>query len=121
MCRPRLVADRVGSGRAPFGHPALRSRRSPTVAAAAPKAAPRSRAPGRLPRRSPEEIAKTLEQVVAAVKKNPEGLRAEQIRQALGLQAKEMPRILKEGLVKKMLKSKGQKRATTYSLGRESC
>jgi hypothetical protein len=100
----------------PSGPPRSNGRlqRSSTVAAAAPKAATRSRAIGRLHRRSPEEIAKTLEQVVAAVKKNPEGLRAEQIRQALGLQAKEMPRILKEGLVKKMLKSKGQKRATTY-------
>jgi hypothetical protein len=28
---------------------------------------------------------------------------------------KEMPRVLHEGLTKKALKSKGQKRATTYS------
>ena len=91
-----------------------RSQQSPTVAPAASKGATRTRATGRLHRRSPEEIAKTLEQVVAAVKKAPEGLRAEQIRQELGLQAKEMPRILKEGLAKKLFKSKGQKRATTY-------
>jgi hypothetical protein len=31
------------------------------------------------------------------------------------MQPKEMPRVLKEGLVKKALKSKGQKRSTTYS------
>jgi hypothetical protein len=31
------------------------------------------------------------------------------------MESKEMPRILKEGLAKKKLKSKGQKRATTYS------
>jgi hypothetical protein len=41
-------------------------------------------------------------------------MRAEQIRSTLGLQAKEMPRILKEGLSTKKLTSKGQKRATTY-------
>lgn len=70
---------------------------------------------GRLKRRSPEDIAKALDQVVALVKKNKTGLRAEQIRQQLGLQSKEMPRVLKEGIANKQLKSKGQKRATTYS------
>jgi hypothetical protein len=48
------------------------------------------------------------------VKKSPEGLRAEQIRTALSLQAKEMPRVLKEGVSTKKLRIKGQKRATTY-------
>jgi hypothetical protein len=48
------------------------------------------------------------------VKKHKEGLRAEQIREELGLQAKELPRVLKEGLSSRKLKSKGQKRATTY-------
>jgi hypothetical protein len=70
---------------------------------------------GRLRRRTPEEIAKTLESVIALVKKSKGGLRAEQIRKQLGLQSKEMPRILKEGLAKKKLKAKGQKRATAYS------
>ena len=70
--------------------------------------------PGRLKRRSPGDIAKGLDQMVALLKKNRGGLRAEQIREQLGMQAKEMPRILKEGLHKKVLKSKGQKRATTY-------
>jgi hypothetical protein len=53
--------------------------------------------------------------VVSLVKRNKAGLRAEQIHNELGLQAKEMPRILREGLEEKALKSKGQKRATTYS------
>jgi len=69
---------------------------------------------GRLARRSAEDIAKMLDQVLAVVKKHKDGLRAEQIRAELRLQAKEMPRILKEGLGKKKLKAKGQKRATTY-------
>lgn len=41
--------------------------------------------------------------------------RAEQIRAALKMESKEMPRVLKEGLAKKKLKAKGQKRATTYT------
>jgi hypothetical protein len=91
-----------------------RSNRASVVAAAAPAAKKPSRSSGRLHRRSPEEIAAALGQVVSLVKKHKEGLRAEQIRAELRLQAKEMPRILKEGLDKRALKSKGQKRATTY-------
>jgi hypothetical protein len=53
--------------------------------------------------------------VVALVKKNKNGLRAEAIRTSLGMASKEMPRVLKEGLAKKKLKAKGQKRATTYT------
>jgi hypothetical protein len=80
-------------------------------------AAPRARVgrkSGRLPRRSADDIAKTLERVVSLVKRHKQGMRAEQIRTQLRMQAKEMPRVLKEGLSKRMLKSKGQKRATTY-------
>ncbi len=77
----------------------------------------RARRAGRLKRRSPEDIAKALDQVVALVKSSKTGLRAEQIRQKLKMQSKEMPRVLKEGLAKKELKSKGQKRATTYTAG----
>jgi hypothetical protein len=91
----------VGDGRS-----ALRANGSPT---------PRSkRSSGRLPRRSAEDIARLLEQVVSVVKKHGDGLRAEQIRDELGLQPREMPRVLKEGLSTKKLKTKGQKRATTY-------
>jgi hypothetical protein len=70
---------------------------------------------GRLPRRSAEEIASALDKVVGLVKKHKDGLRAEEIRITLGMQAKEIPRVLKEGLATKKLKCKGQKRATTYS------
>jgi energy-converting hydrogenase A subunit M len=68
-----------------------------------------------LKRRSPEQIANALGDVVSLLKKTKGGLRAEQIREALKLQSKEMPRVLKEGLTKKKLRSKGQKRATTYT------
>jgi hypothetical protein len=70
---------------------------------------------GRLPRRSADEIAATLNKIVLLVKTHKGGLRAEEIRTKLGMQAKEMPRILKEGIAKKKLASKGQKRATTYT------
>jgi Fic family protein len=68
-------------------------------------------------RRSPAEILRALARVVALVKASKAGLRAEQIRAQLDMEAKEMPRVLKEGLAKKALKSKGQKRATTYTAG----
>ena len=59
----------------------------------APKAAPArpaARSGGRLPRRSAEDIAGALESVVALVKKHKDGMRAEEIRKELGMQAKEI-------------------------------
>ena len=53
--------------------------------------------------------------MIALLKGKKDGLRAEQIRAALKMQSKEMPRVLREGLAKKKLKAKGQKRATTYT------
>src|SRR5258708_85163 len=70
--------------------------RPKAIPEAAAKPAPVTRS-GRLKRRSPEDVAKALDQVVTLVKKHKEGLRAEEIRSRLGMQAKEMPRILKEG------------------------
>jgi hypothetical protein len=70
---------------------------------------------GRLPRRSPEEIQKTLGSIVTLLKAKKAGLRSEQIRDALELDKRELPRVLGEGLKTKKLKSKGQKRATIYS------
>jgi hypothetical protein len=67
----------------------------------------------RLARRTPEDIAKTLGLVVAAVKAKP--MRAEEIGKFLKLDKRELPRVLKQGLAAKKLRSKGQKRATTYS------
>ena len=81
---------------------------------AAGKASRPSRSTGRLPRRSADDIAKTVSQIAALLKKHKGGLRAEQIRAALGLQPKEMPRPLSEGVKARAFKKKGQKRATTY-------
>ncbi len=76
---------------------------------------PRARSSRRLARRSPEQIAKALERVIALVKTRKGGLRSEQIREELGLDKREVPRVLQEGLAKKKLKSRGRKRATTYT------
>jgi|HubBroStandDraft_6_1064221.scaffolds.fasta_scaffold145625_2 hypothetical protein len=103
-----LLADSGSGARRGPGRPPKSS------AAPAAPAATRARKSGRLARRSPEQIAKALDQVVALVKGKKDGLRAEQIRDALKMQSKELPRVLQEGLAKKKLKSKGQKRATTY-------
>jgi len=71
---------------------------------------------GRLARRSPEEIARTLDKIHGLLKGKKAGMRSEEIRDALKLDVREMPRVLKEGLAKKKLKSRGQKRATTYTV-----
>jgi hypothetical protein len=91
-------------------------RGKPRQTEAAPRAQAKTArsAPGRLPRRSADDIATELDKIVALVQKQKDGLRAEQIRTELGMQAKELPRVLKEGLSSKRLRSKGQKRATTY-------
>jgi hypothetical protein len=98
------AAATVGNGRP---HAPLAKRALATL----PKSA---RSSGRLRRRSAEAIQAMLNKIVLLVKTHKEGMRAEEIRSKLGMQAKEMPRILKEGISKKKLSSKGQKRATTY-------
>lgn len=89
-------------------------------AAAAPKAvaAPKAKktATGRLARRSIEDIGSVVESIVALLQSHPDGLRAEQIRGALGLEAKELPRPLADGVAAGTLTKTGQKRATTYFL-----
>ena len=101
---------------------APRAQKAPRAAKAAskgPKAKPAKKAAkstsGRLARRTPEEIAAAVGKVVTALKKAPEGLRAEDIRAATGLETKEMPRVLKQGVADKAFKIiGGQKRSTTY-------
>ena len=105
------------SGGVPRRGPGRPRGSSTTKAAPAPArtSAPARRARGRLPRRSPADIAKALGTIVALLKGKKAGLRSEQIRDALKLDKRELPRVLGEGLKTKKLKSKGQKRATVYS------
>lgn len=84
------------------------------AAGAAPSPTRASDGGGRLGRRSIEDIGKVVEDIVALLQKNPDGLRAEQIRSSLGVQAKELPRPLADGLADGRLEKSGQKRATTY-------
>ncbi|HVH42299.1 MAG TPA: hypothetical protein VM925_08140 [Labilithrix sp.] len=72
---------------------------------------------GRLGRRSTTEIGRMVDNIVTLLQKSPEGLRAEQIREALGVQAKELPRPLADGLTEGRISKTGQKRATTYFAG----
>jgi hypothetical protein len=94
---------------------ATKASTAPAAKAAGGVAKPARKTSGRLARRSPAEIAEALSNIVDLVRSVKGGLRAEQIRARLGMESKEMPRVLKEGLAKKALKSKGQKRSTTYT------
>jgi hypothetical protein len=68
----------------------------------------------RLRRRSVGDINAVVQKIVALLKANKKGLRAEEIRVKLGLDRREIPRPLAEALSKKLVSKKGKKRATTY-------
>jgi hypothetical protein len=80
-------------------------------------AASKKTASGRLARRSAEDIGSVVDSIVSLLEQHSEGLRAEQIRGALGLDAKELPRPLADGLAAGTITKTGQKRATTYFAG----
>ncbi len=96
--------------RARAGRPAKGTRAAPQGAATSRKTGKG----GRLMRRSPEAITKEVDRIVALLRGKKDGLRAEQIQAALKLRRKELPKPLAEGLAKKRLKRKGEKRATVY-------
>jgi|HubBroStandDraft_6_1064221.scaffolds.fasta_scaffold1621307_1 hypothetical protein len=107
----------VGSamrGRAPRANAVAVAAAPASVPRQRERPAPRPRDTGRLARRSPEDIKHTLDRIHGLLRASKGGLRSEQIRAALKLDVREMPRVLKEGLAKKSLKSRGQKRSTTY-------
>ena len=107
-----LLAESAGAPRRGPGRPAGR----PAATQAAKPVARAAKKTGRLARRSPEEITKTLDRIHGLLKGKKGGMRSEEIRKALKLDVREVPRVLKEGLAKKKLKSRGQKRATTYTV-----
>jgi ribosomal protein L12E/L44/L45/RPP1/RPP2 len=109
-----LLAESAAAPRRGPGRPRASAAAHPAAAAAKP--ARRAKA-GRLARRSPEEITETLDRIHGLLKGKKAGMRSEEIRKALKLDVREVPRVLKEGLSKKKLKSRGQKRATTYTVG----
>ena len=72
---------------------------------------------GRLRRRSAKDIQAVVGRIVSLLQANKKGLRAEEIRQKLGLDRREIPRPLAEALKNKLVSKKGKKRATTYFAG----
>jgi len=58
-----------------------------------------------------------IESIVGALQKADSGQRAEQIRETLGVEAKELPRPLAEAISTGRITKTGQKRATTYFAG----
>jgi hypothetical protein len=72
----------------------------------------------RLGRRSKADIEAVVDRIVGLLQKHPRGLRAEQIRAQLSLQAKELPRPIAEALGRRRISKQGQKRATTYFVRR---
>ena len=100
-----ILAESGQGGSAKRGRP-------PAVAAHAdPAVRGRRRRRGR---RSAKDIAGVVQDIVDLLGSHPEGLRAEQIRHALGLDAKDLPRPIGEALSSRKIVKQGQKRATTY-------
>ncbi len=93
------------------------SRARPRATAEPSSTSRRRGAGGRLARRTAGDIQQMVQSIVDLVGKHPDGLRAEQIRAALNVEAKELPRPLAEAVSTGALTKSGQKRATTYSLG----
>ena len=108
-----LLAETGSAPRRGPGRPKRSTTKTTATASRASAPTPKVRG-GRLARRSPADIDKTLGQIVSLVKGKKAGMRSEEIRKALKLDVREVPRVLKQGLAKKKLRSKGQKRATTY-------
>ena len=97
-----------------------RAPRAASARAASPKGkaakAPKS---GRLPRRSPEQLMAAVDDVVSLLKKHKDGLRSEEIRKALDMDVREVPRVIQHGIANKSFKVlHGEKRATTYGIGK---
>lgn len=111
-------AVRRGPGRPrrnPLPAAAPAAHAAPTARAGRPARAARS---GRLGRRSPADIANVIKRIVGLLESHPNGLRAEQIRASLSLQAKELPRPIADALAGHKISKVGEKRATTYFAGR---
>jgi hypothetical protein len=72
---------------------------------------------GRLGRRTTNDIAAVVERIVKLLEAHPEGLRAEELRRSLDLEAKELPRPISDALAAYKISKQGEKRATTYFAG----
>jgi hypothetical protein len=73
-----------------------------------------ARAPSARVRRTAGDIDGMVERIVTALKAEPGGLRAEQLRERLKVAREELPKPIIVALSSKRITKKGQKRATTY-------
>jgi len=108
------IASTLGalSGTVAKAPPASRAAPSRRAAATpAPRAARGRRPKGE--KRPAGEIEATMKKVGDFIAKNP-GLRIEQINQQLGTKTKELALPLRKLIAGKVIKTKGEKRATTY-------
>jgi hypothetical protein len=105
--------DELVSGTQAGGGGGRRRGRPAASAGGGGHAAPKRRS-GRLHRRSQGELEAVVHKIVALLKANKKGLRAEEIRAKLHLDRREIPRPLAEALKTKAISKKGKKRATTY-------
>ena len=106
-------APRRGPGRPRAAASAPSAASAAVEAEDAPSAGARGRRGrgGRLGRRSAGDISRMIELIVGALQKAGEGLRAEQIRETLGVEAKELPRPLAEAISSGRITKSGQKRS----------
>ena len=74
---------------------------------------------GKGAKRTQADIDALAERVVSFVKANP-GLRIEQINKELGTTTKDLALPIRKLVAENYLSSKGQKRSTTYSVGRKT-
>jgi len=68
----------------------------------------------RLHRRSATDLTKMVEEIVAVVKANRKGIRAEGIKAALKIDRRELPRPLGLALKTRKIRKRGRRRSTTY-------
>ncbi len=109
------IAALGGGGAAAVGRRGPGRPRAAAAGTAAP-AAPRGRRGGRR-RRTNADLEALGSRIVDTVKGSPGGMRAEAIREALGVARKELPRALSQLISSGLLKKEGERRATTYFVG----
>lgn len=89
----------------------------PRKTAAAPAAEAPARGRRGRKRRTSADLDALGGRIAELVRNTPSGMRAEAIRDALGVARKELPRVITQLLANGSLSKKGQRRATTYFAG----
>lgn len=68
----------------------------------------------RLPRRSQADIDRAIESIVALVNRHASGLRADQIKEAIGGDPRALSKPLSDALTRGLIAKRGNKRSTVY-------